>query len=117
MQATQDPPHAARREMRTARGTHSGGLPIAGVFVLAGLALSACGSSGPPRVLNTVKIEHAIEQGALAQRDKRIDVSCPSGVKQKKGLVFTCTAVFYGGHARFLVTEVDGVGDVHYAAE
>jgi hypothetical protein len=88
----------------------------AGVLVAASLAVSACGSAGSPTILDTEKVERAIEQSSLAQRGKHARVSCPSGVHQKKGLVFSCTAVVAGGSTRFVVTEMDGSGNVHYEA-
>jgi hypothetical protein len=89
---------------------------IAGVVVAAGLAVGACGSSSSPTILNTEKVERAIEQSSLAQRGKHAQVSCPSGVHQKKGLVFSCTAVVKRDSTRFVVTQLDGSGHVHYVA-
>jgi hypothetical protein len=88
----------------------------ASFLVAASLAVSACGSPGSPTILDTEKVERAIEQSSLAQRGKHARVSCPSGVHQKKGLVFSCTAVVARGSTRFVVTETDGSGNVHYEA-
>jgi hypothetical protein len=89
----------------------------AGLVVAGSLALVACGSSRPPTILNTEKIERAIEHGSLAQRGKQAQVSCPSGVHQRKGLAFSCTAVVSDGSStQFVVTQLDGSGHVHYAA-
>jgi hypothetical protein len=88
----------------------------AGVLVAASLAVTGCGSSGSPTILNTEKVERAIEQSSLAQRGRHAQVSCPSGVHQKKGLVFSCTAVVAHSSTRFVVTEMDGSGNVHYEA-
>lgn len=94
-----------------------GRLLAAGVLVAASLAVTACGSSPEsPTILNTEKIERAIEKSSLAQREKRAQVSCPSGVHQTKGLVFFCTAVVRRDSTRFVVTQVDGSGRVHYEA-
>lgn len=89
---------------------------VGSCLVTAGVALSACGSSKPPLILNTEKVERAIEKSSKAQRDIRVDVSCPAGVHQRKGLKFVCTAVFKGGRARFEVTQLDDAGRVHYEA-
>jgi hypothetical protein len=89
---------------------------VVAVLVAASLAVTACGSSGSPTILNTEKIERAIEHSSLAQRGKRVQVNCPPGVRQKKGLVFSCTAVDAHGSTRFVVTELDGSGHVHYEA-
>jgi hypothetical protein len=89
---------------------------VAGALVAASLAVSACGSSESPTILNTEKVERAIEQSSLAQRGTHAQVSCPSGVHQKKGLMFSCTAVAKRASTRFVVTELDGSGHVHYEA-
>ena len=94
-----------------------GRLLAAGTLVAASLALSACGSSPSPTILNTEKIERAIEHSSLAQRGKQAHVTCPSGVHQNKGLAFSCTGVLGSGSAtRFVVTQLDGSGHVHYEA-
>jgi hypothetical protein len=96
---------------------------VAGVLVAASLAVTACrtsgsraGSSESPTIVNTEKIERAIEHSSLARRGKHVRVSCPSGVHQKKGLVFSWAAVVEHGSTRFVVTELDGSGHVHYEA-
>jgi hypothetical protein len=108
---------------------------VAGILVAASLALSACGASGPSagssspnggssastvslhaRVLNTAKIERAIANSALTQRGKHVRVACPSRVIQRKGFVFHCTAYYGHSTTPFAVTELDGLGNVHYAA-
>jgi hypothetical protein len=88
----------------------------ASAALAASLVLSACGSSGSPTILNTEKVERAIEQSTLAQRGEHAQVSCPSGVHQQKALVFSCTAVVNRVSTQFVVTELDGSGHVHYAA-
>jgi hypothetical protein len=86
----------------------------AGVLGAATLAATGCGSSASPTILDTEKVERAIELSSLAQRGQRAQVSCPSGVHQKKGSVFSCTAVVGRRSTRFVVTELDGSGHVHY---
>jgi predicted small secreted protein len=109
----------------------------AGILVAASVALTACastgagaGSSGSPArsagspvslntshsVLNTAKIQLAIENSALAQRGRHVRVTCPTGVKQAKGVVFSCTAYYGHSSTPFAVTELDALGNVHYAA-
>jgi hypothetical protein len=90
---------------------------VAGSLVATSLAVAACGSSNTVTVLNTEKIERAIEHSTLTQRDKKVAVSCPSGVHQKKGLQFTCTAVGKTGRTIFAVTQTNGAGQVHYQAQ
>lgn len=90
---------------------------VAGVLVTASFGATACGSSEAPTILNTEKVERSIEQSSLDQRGTNAQVSCPSGVHQKKGLKFSCTAVVSDGSStRFDVTELDGSGRVHYEA-
>jgi hypothetical protein len=90
---------------------------VAGVLVAASFAATGCGgSSASPTILNTEKVERAIEVSSLAQRGTHTQVSCPSGVHQKKGLVFSCTAVVASGSTQFVVTQVNGSGQVHYVA-
>jgi hypothetical protein len=71
-------------------------------------------NSAPLVTLNTAKVAHAIEASVLAQRHLHARVSCPSGVLQRKGLSFTCTAHIGSGHAPFAVTVVDRNGHVRY---
>lgn len=97
--------------------SRSPGRPLLGLaLVAAALALGACGKSEAPTILNTEKVERAIEKSSLVQRGKRPRVSCPSGVHQKKGLEFACTAVVGRASTRFVVTQTNGAGNVHYEA-
>jgi hypothetical protein len=89
---------------------------VVGVLATASLAVTACGSPRSPVILNTEKIERAIEHSSLAQRGTKAQVSCPSGVHQEKGLVFGCVAVVKRDTTRFVVTQLDGSGRVHYEA-
>lgn len=89
---------------------------LSGLIAASSLAVIACGAADPPVILDTEKVERAIEQSNLAQRGRRTDVSCPSGVVQKKGVGFTCIATYRGGRARFTVTQTNGAGRVFYEA-
>ena len=89
---------------------------LAGALLAAGLGVTACGSSQSPTILNTEKVERAIEHSSLAQRGQHAQVTCPSGVHQKKDLAFACTAVVKRRSTRFMVTQLDGSGRVHYEA-
>jgi len=94
-----------------------GGSLIAGALLAASLGVTACGSdSKQATILNTEKVERAIEKSSLDQRKKKANVTCPSGVHQKKGLKFFCTAVVKRGSRQFAVTQLDGSGQVHYEA-
>jgi hypothetical protein len=87
-------------------------------LVAASLAVAGCGKSDDsgPTILNTEKVERAIEKSVALQRGKTAHVSCPSGVHQKKGLVFNCTALVKRQSTQFVVTQQDGAGRVHYEA-
>jgi hypothetical protein len=89
---------------------------VSGLLAVAGLALAACGSSESAAMLDTSKIERAIERSSLAQRGAHPKVSCPSEVAQEKGLVVSCTAVVKGTSTRFIVTQQDDAGRVRYEA-
>jgi hypothetical protein len=92
---------------------------LAAVAVAAGFGVTSCGGSSDsdsPTILDTEKVERAIEDSSLAQRGAEAQVSCPSGVHQKEGLTFECNAVAGGGSTRFVVTQIDGSGQVHYEA-
>jgi len=97
--------------LRTAAGHGWLGRSMFAAAVLgASLGISACGSSAKPAasatILNTRKVEQAIANSALAQRGERALVSCPAGVHQTKGLVFSCTAVVGHTSTRFVVDKV-----------
>jgi Domain of unknown function (DUF4333) len=79
---------------------------------LAGVGIAGCGSSSP-KILDTERVERAIEQSVLQKRHLKATVSCPSGIKQKKGAVFRCIATYKGGRTPFVVTQ-DAGGAVHY---
>jgi hypothetical protein len=87
---------------------------VAGVLLATGCGGSS--DSGPTTILDTEKVERAIEQSSLAQRGQEAHVTCPSGVHQSKGLVFSCTALVGKASTTFEVKQLDGSGRVHYAA-
>ena len=87
---------------------------MAGTLAAASLAAGGCGGSEDPTILNTEKVERAIERSNLSQRGAQPRVSCPSGVNQKKDLVFSCTAVLKRTTTRFVVTQIDDDGRVRY---
>ena len=89
---------------------------LLGCLLVVTASISACGGPSDQTILNTEKVERAIEASSLAQRHKRVHVSCPAGVYQKKGLVFHCTTMSTRLNTRFVVTELDDAGHVHYQA-
>jgi hypothetical protein len=87
---------------------------VALAVIAAGLAIAGCGASAAPTILNSERVERAIEQTSLTQRHIHTQVTCPSGVHQQKGLSFECTALVGSGSARFTVTQLDDSGHVHF---
>ncbi len=114
-------PGASPKPRARSRRRRAGAL-VAGALLTASLAVTACGGSESPTILNTEKVERAIEAASLAQRDEHVTVSCPSGVHQKKGLRFSCTATGTRGpvaeraSTRFAVVEMDDAGRVRFDA-
>jgi hypothetical protein len=80
----------------------------------AALALAGCGGSDKPKILDTERVERAIEQSILQKRKIQATVSCPSGVERKKGKKFRCMATYKGGRTPFVVTQTDDRGAVRY---
>jgi hypothetical protein len=80
-----------------------------------GIGMTGCGSSAPT-ILNTERVERAIQDSSLAQRGIDPRVSCPSGVHQAKGRTFSCTAVVKRTTTKFVVSQLDDDGHVRYAA-
>jgi len=118
MHSLHDPKPTMSPERPTVPSRWLGRALVAGALVAASLSVNACGSSSSdsPTILNTEKVERAIERSSFNQRRKRAQVTCPSGVHQKKGQKFPCTAVVKGRSTRFEVTQLDGSGRVHYEA-
>jgi hypothetical protein len=80
----------------------------------AAVALAGCGGSDKPKILDTERVERAIERSILEKRKIPATVSCPSGIERKKGKKFRCLATYKGGRTPFLVTQDDDRGAVHY---
>lgn len=78
----------------------------------AAVGLTACGGSA--QTLDSARIERAIEKSILKQRGLHSEVSCPRGIKQKKGTVFSCAAKLKSGTTRFVVTLDDAHGAAHW---
>lgn len=87
-------------------------------MIAASVSFVACGKEDAKTatILNTEKVERAIEHSVFAQRDKKATVSCPSGVHQKQGITFSCIATVKRVDTQFVVTQQDGAGRVRYAA-
>ncbi len=107
----------------------SGAQVLAWSLCLLALGLSACGSSGQVSssdasanrqgpLLNTKRVELAIEQSVLVQRDLHAQAFCPSQVQQMRGQTFICLA--YAPKVRpaaFTVRQIDDAGRVQYSSK
>jgi hypothetical protein len=94
-------------------GTRSA-LPSALALAVGVAAFAGCGGSSDKKILDTERVERAIEQSVFQKRHLRAQVSCPSGTEQKKGVTFRCTATYRGGSNPFDVTVDSDGGAVHY---
>jgi hypothetical protein len=74
------------------------------------------GNATPLRVLDSAKVERAIDASILRQRHVRATASCPREVLQQGGVGFRCVVVTRPATSRheFAVTELDGAGNVRY---
>lgn len=88
---------------------------LASLIATAGFVATACGAT-ELTILDTEKVERAIEDSSMAQRGQVAQLSCPSGVRQEAGLVFSCIAVVGATETRFVVTQIDDAGRVRYEA-
>jgi hypothetical protein len=127
---TNTSPSLRARTMRLARWLAAIGL--------AGGILSACGGSAssssstststsasaavgsPTHLLNTKRIEVAIEQSILSERKLHSKVTCPKAVPQQKGRTFSCIAETKSRHGKvktvFTVLQKNSSGQVNYAS-
>jgi hypothetical protein len=67
-------------------------------------------------VLDSAKVESAIEHTIEAKTHKQATVQCPSGIPRQSGLPFICTATTAGGATDFRVDQSDSDGHVTYRA-
>src|SRR5690242_13694334 len=88
------------------------------VLVVAALALAACGSSNKLEGKQISNIEKGIKQKIEASNKGThvLSVKCPTSVKKKKGVVFTCHVKGSkpGQEADATVTETKDNGSVHF---
>jgi hypothetical protein len=87
--------------------------PLAAVLPVA-LLLVGCGSSSS--TLDTASIEKAIAGSILKQHNVRTTVHCPSGVKRKAGVEFSCAAKLEVGSYPVSVTETNSSGHVRFGS-
>ena len=105
--------------------------PAQAVLVLgATLMLGGCGGStksitttgtattiAPSALLDTHRVATSIQQSILSERHIHAEVNCPSGIVQRAGATFTCTAVSKKATTPFAVTVVNDRGYVTYIGE
>jgi hypothetical protein len=103
----------AGRAANHARGMSTGVRAIGfAAAVLATGSLAGCGSSAT--TLDSVRVERAIADSILHERNLYATVACPSKVPQQAGHKFTCTAHLDVGTYPIAVTETNGSGHVRY---
>jgi hypothetical protein len=86
----------------------------AGVMALIALAAGLWNGTSSPVILNTERVERAIESSIFQQRHLASSVSCPVNIIQKSGAVFSCQATVRGRVFSVVVTETDSNGHVTY---
>ena len=89
---------------------------LAGAAALAVVALIAglWNGTSTPVILNTNRVEQAIEGSIRTQRHLTSTVTCPVNIVQQKGVIFYCQAAVRARNFRVVVTEVDGDGHVTF---
>ena len=89
---------------------------LAGAAALAVVALIAglWNGTSTPVILNTNRVEQAIEGSIRTQRHLTSTVTCPVNIVQQKGVIFYCQAAVRARNFRVVVTEVDGNGHVTF---
>jgi Domain of unknown function (DUF4333) len=85
----------------------------AGVMALVAVAAGWNGTSSPV-ILNTERVERAIENSISAERHLISSVSCPVNIVQHARAVFACQATVRGRVFPVVVTETDSRGHVTY---
>jgi Domain of unknown function (DUF4333) len=114
--AVKCPGHVQRKagvEFVCAANLEVGSYPIA-VTVTDSKGRTRFGNTAPLVILNSGKVQRAIEASILAQRHLRSSVSCPAQVLQRAGVNFACTAIVGGKSYPFAVTETNSAGHVRY---
>jgi hypothetical protein len=82
--------------------------------VLAGLLITACGSSPTPGPIDANHVAAAITAAVHRERHKIAAVTCPAGIERRRGLRFYCVAQIGSEVTPFRVTETDSSGDVSF---
>lgn len=83
--------------------------------VVSVVALAGCGGSSGFTIDHTI-VQTAIQEGIAQQQHTLSIVSCPPGIRARKGGHFVCSVTFANGsQSQVTVTELDDRGNVHYA--
>jgi hypothetical protein len=78
--------------------------------------LKPCRTAADESARELISSQTRREAGAQSQRSRQGAV-CPTGVARQAGKQFTCTVTMANGQqSRFIVTEKDDKGNVHYQA-
>jgi Domain of unknown function (DUF4333) len=89
----------------------------AGLMALVAVAAGLWNGTSSPIILNTNRVEQAIQNSISSQRHLASTVICPVNIVQKAGVVFDCQATVGGRVYRVVVTETDNSGHVTYVVE
>lgn len=89
----------------------------AGVMALIALVAGLWSGDSNRVILNTERVERAVETSIRQQRHLASAVSCPVNIVQQAGVVFYCQATVGGRNFPVVVTEVDGKGHVTFVVE
>lgn len=107
-------------------------LPAASALAAATL-IAACGGSGSSskeeakatgKKLDMARVMKSIEQSFMEKRHIKANVTCPTGIEQRKGNNFTCTATGFSGNGskrkhfkvHVAVTQTNNSGYVTYVS-
>ena len=90
-----------------------------GTYTVSVLELNARGgvrysNSKPLNVLDSHRIQLAIQDAVRSKRHVNTTATCPAAILQAKGLTFTCTAKIKKGVASFRVTQTDNNGHITF---
>jgi len=86
----------------------------AGAMALIALIAGLWDTGSPPVILNTERVERAIETSIRTQRHLRSAASCPDNVAQRAGRTFRCEVTVGKRTYPVVVTQLDGSGHVKF---
>lgn len=89
----------------------------AGAMAIIALVAGLWNHTSTPVILNTVRVQRAIQASIQSQRHLSSTVSCPVNIVQKSGVVFNCVATIGRRRFKVVVTQTDGKGHVVYVVE